>query len=109
MRLRDEVEVITANVHTDIYGNEVYDWYTPIHVATLPAEVVFTTVAAIHTDGRNALVEELRAILEPFDYDPVAHRLRWKGKQYANEGPPMIRRRNGTDHHLTIPLKQVNG
>lgn len=97
MRLADEVEILRA------------PWTAPVVVATLPAEVHYTTVAQITTDGRNALVEELRCIIEPYDYDALASRIRWRGEMYENEGPPMVRRFKGEDHHLTISLRRVTG
>ena len=112
MRLRDEVDVLRAGEHEDDFGNGIMpDWYNGVTTvaSAVPAEVVFTTVATYNDDGRNALIEELRAVVEPMDFDPVWNRLRWRGEVYMTDGPPMIRRRNGTDHHLTIPLKQVNG
>lgn len=97
MRLHDEVEIIRA------------PWTAPVVVATLPAEVHYTTVANVTTDGRNALIEELRAIIEPYNYDPLAHRIRWRGEMYTNDGPPMVRRLHGQDHHLTISMRLVTG
>lgn len=95
MRLADEVEIIRA------------PWTAPVVVATLPAEVHYTTVGIVNGDSLGSLnfKEELRAIIEPFDYDPAVHRIRWDGKTYVNEGPPMIRRLKGEDHHLTITLR----
>ena len=110
MRLTDRIQVIEATVTTDRYGNPVEDWTNPTVTAELPAEVAYTTVA-LNTEGgtRTQLVEQLRAITEPFDYTPGTQRIRWRGEDYTNDGPPMVRRRNGSDHHLTIPLQRVTG
>lgn len=109
MWLRDAVQVITARVVTDEYGDTTTDWGDPVVVTELPAQVSYATVANVTTDGRNALIEELRAIVEPYPFDPLVHRLRWRGQMYTTDGPPMVRRRNGEDHHLTIPLRLVTG
>ena len=68
-----------------------------------------TTLRAGDMPGRQAMVEELRAVIPPIDFDPVLNRLRWRGTDYTNDGPPMVRRLNGRDHHLTIPIKAVAG
>ncbi len=110
MRLTDRIQVIEATVTTDRYGNLVEDWTNPTVTADLPAEVVFTSVA-LNTEGgmRTQLVEQLRAITEPFDYTPGTQRIRWRGEDYTNDGPAMIRRRGGRDHHQTLPLTRVTG
>lgn len=110
MRLRDKIEIITALTYEDSHGNDVVDWANPIIVATYPAYVGYTSTALNTAEpGRTAFVEELRAITPAFNFDPVAHRLRWKGTSYLPDGPAMLRRRNGRDHHLTIPIKAVHG
>lgn len=110
MRLRDTVNVIAGTVTEDEFGNQITTWDPPTVVASdVPAEVSFTTVATFNDLGRQALIEELRAIIEPRAFDPVLNRLQWRGSTYQTDGPPMIRRRNGADHHLTIPLKLVTG
>lgn len=110
LRLRDKVEIVTADTYEDGHGNTEYDWDNPIVVGTLPAYVGYTTTGLFAgEDGRTAFVEELRAITPAFNFDPVAHRLRWKGETYLPNGPALLRMRNGRDHHLTIPIKAVNG
>lgn len=109
MRLTDVVTVLSAPVLEDTHGNEVQDWTNPTTVATLPAEVSYTTVATVTEGGRNALIEELRAITPPYPFDASTQRIAWRGRQYAVDGPPMVRRRHGADHHLTIPLRDVVG
>lgn len=111
--LRDTVEILQAGVEEDPYSGEtVSDWTTATVVATLPAQVGHTTTAIISTPdqpGRNALVEQLRAIIPPFDFDPEIHRIIWRGTAYTNNGAPLVRRLGAADHHLTIPLKLVGG
>ena len=111
MRLNDRVDILAPTMVLDPYSGETAaNWAQPITIATnVPAEVSFTTIATIVTADRNALVEELRAIIEPRAFDPALNRLRWRGNTYTTNGPPMIRRRAGVDHHLTIPMKLVTG
>lgn len=112
--LRDRVEILRAGVVEDPYSGETtISWTTGVTVQTvLPAQVSYTTTAVVSTPdqpGRNALVEELRAVIPPFDFDPELNRIRWEGTDYTNDGPPMVRRIGGRDHHLTIPMKVVTG
>ena len=107
MRLRDQVEVLAATRHEDRYGDVWWDWDLPTVVATVPAYVGYVTVDRDIDPGVNALIEELRAIVRAIPFDPNANRLRWRGQMYTNDGPPMVRRRNGVDHHLTIRLRAV--
>lgn len=112
MRLRDTVDVLRAGETVDPYNPSrvTPKWTSGVTtIPGVPAEVVFVTVASIQTATRNALVEELRAVIPPMDFDPAWNRLRWRGKLYSTDAPPMIRRRNGADHHLTISLKLVTG
>ena len=113
MILRDRVEIITGTLVEDPYSGESYiDWTVPVVEAILPAHVSHTTTAVVSTPdqpGRNALVEELRAIIPPFSFDPEVHRIRWEGTDYTNDGAPMVRRIGGRDHHVTIPMKVVTG
>jgi len=79
-------------------------------LATLPAYVGYTSTALnTSEDGRTAFVEELRALLPAFNYNPAAHRIRWNGTLYQSDGPGMLRRVRGRDHHLTVPIKAVAG
>jgi len=110
MRLRDQVEIIEALIYQDSHGNDVVDWANPVVVATYPAYVGYTATALNTGEvGRTAFVEELRAITPAFSFNPARYRLRWKGGVYLPNGPAMLRRRNGRDHHLTIPIKAVAG
>ena len=110
MRLTDRVDVLDPTWVTDPYsGEQTADWTNPVTVAAnVPAEVAYTTVSLMTADGRNALVEELRAVLPPGTLDD-GNRLRWRGNVYVNDGPVMVRRRNGADHHVTVPIKLVTG
>lgn len=108
MKLSDGVEILQATVTRDQYGEPIRTWNPPEVVALLPAEVMNSSVAKLTAPGVDSNVEELRAVIPPFDYDPDNHRIRWRGKQYTNDGPPKVRRRNGRDHHLTITLKLVS-
>lgn len=110
MRLRDRVDILHAAEKVDRYGQTLPDWTNAtVTAAGLPADVHYTTTALLASPGRTAMVEELRAVVEPRPFDPTWDRLRWRGDSYAADGPAMIRRRNGIDHHLTIPLKRVTG
>lgn len=94
MRLTDKVDVLTS---TDA-----------LVAAGVRAEVHYTTTAAIVSAGRTAIVEELRCVIEPIQFGND-YRIRWRGKVYSSDGAAMVRRRNGRDHHLTIPLRYVSG
>jgi hypothetical protein len=106
MILRDRVDVVQKTVVV-VDGFEQVDW--TVVATNVPAEVSFTTVAVVQDTGRTALVEELRAVIEPRDFDAATHRLKWRGKTYMANGPAMVRRRGGRDHHLTIPIRDVAG
>lgn len=108
--LTDRVDVVAATETVDGYGNVVRTWDPPVVVAVnVPAIVTYVTSAIVSTGGRQAIVEQLRAVIEPREFDPVTNRLVWRGQHYDTDGAPMIRRENGQDHHLTIPLKLVSG
>lgn len=110
MRLADRVDVIQATMVEDRYGNLTADWTVPTIVASnVPAYVGYVTVATVETAGRQAMTEELRAILEPRDFLYGIQRLVWRGKHYITNEIPMVRTRNGRDHHLTIQLQLVTG
>lgn len=112
MILTDRVEFLTAGVEEDPYSGEtVVSWEVGVTSRFLPAHVSYATVAVVSGDlpGRQAMVEELRAVIPPVDFDPFMNRLKWRGTTYTNNGPAMVRRLNGRDHHLTIPLKAVAG
>ncbi len=108
MRFNDTVDVLEATA-VDDHGTTVYDWSLPVVVATLPAHVGHVSVAVFVEPGSGAMVEQLQVIVEPFAYNPARQRFDWKGHLYVNDGPPMLRRRNGADHHLTIALQPVDG
>lgn len=76
--------------------------------AVLPAHVGHSSVMAADEPGAAVqVVEELRAIIEPWPWDHTTHRARWRGVEYRDDGPPMVRRKRGRDHHFTIRLKRV--
>lgn len=103
IELRDSVDIIQAGIVYD-HGAPVADWSNPTVAATLPAYVGYTSVALTIEPGNYSLGERLRAIIEPYDYDPATMRIRWHGLVYVNDGPPMLRLRNGKPHHMTINL-----
>lgn len=106
MRLRDSVE-IWEQVPTgelDSHRNPIIG--PPTFVASVPAALSYTSAEADPYGGRTGYLEQLRVILAPFDYDVFTMHIRWRSQKFTNDGPPMIRRRNGKDHHLTIPLKK---
>lgn len=104
MKLTDKVEIIEG-VEYDDRGTITIQWDEPTVVATLPA-YVFTQSTAMAMNGTTPVfMESLRAIIRPFNFDPNLQRIRWQGTQYTNDGVPMVRRRNGKDHHVTIQLK----
>lgn len=108
MRLRDRVEIVAARITEDQYGDRVVDWGDPIVVASVRAQVGYMSVAKLVAAGVDSLVEELRAVMEMTPLNVDSDRLRWRGNVYAADGPPMIRRRNGVDHHMTVVLKRLS-
>lgn len=112
MILTDHVELLTAGTEEDPYSGETtVSWTVGVTSTLLPAHVSYASVSVTNggMPGRQAMVEELRAVIPPVDFDPIVNRLRWNGTDYTNDGPPMLRRINGRDHHLTVPLRAVNG
>ena len=109
MQLLDRVEILDAAESTDAFGNAVQDWSAPTVVARVRAHVSYRAVAVVADGGRMAMIEQLRAIIDPFPFEEARHRIRWRGSIYMADGPEMVRRRNGVDHHLTIPLRAVSG
>ncbi|MBG6224723.1 hypothetical protein IWX63_001285 [Arthrobacter sp. CAN_A2] len=106
MRLTDKVEIWEPGPPTvDRYGNQVPGQYE--YVSTVPANVSYQRVERESEPGRVDLIEELRAIIGPYDFDPTTTRLKWDGRMFYTDGPPMVRRRDGRTHHLTIPLRFV--
>lgn len=108
MRLRDRVDILRAKVTYDQYGEKATDWKNPVVVATVPAVVAYATVSRTISPGVNAYVEELRAVMPVSAFDASTDRLRWRGLVYTADGLPMVRRRNGVDHHQTVVLKRVS-
>ena len=110
MRLADRVNIIEATMVEDRYGDLTADWTHPITVASnVPAYVGYVTVATVETPGRQAITEELRAIVAPREFLYGIQRIVWRGKSYITNEIPMVRTRNGRDHHLTIQLQLVTG
>ena len=108
--LRDRIDIIAPTMVEDPYSGETtLDWSHPVTVASdVPAAVQYATVATLNTDGRNALIEELRAIIGPRAFSASNNRIVWQGVTYQTDGV-MVRRFNAADHHLVIPLKLVSG
>ncbi len=109
MRLTDSVEVFVQGVGGwDAHGNDIPGEL--VSQGIFPANVSFQMVERSYDGGATArMIEQLRAILPPMEYDPATMQIKWDGNLYTNDGPPMQRRRNGRTHHLTIPLKLVSG
>lgn len=107
MKLTDTVEVWRKmNPGTiDGHGNPVSGEYG--YVETVQANVSYLMTEREDEPGRTVLIEEARAIIKPYDFDPSAMRLKWDGRMFYTDGPPMVRRRNGRTHHLTIPLRHL--
>lgn len=64
-----------------------------------------TGVAASGVDM--VTVQELRAIVPVWSgLDYTTQRVEWRGQVYAIDGAPMVARRHGRDHHLTLRLKK---
>lgn len=105
--LSDTVEILQAGTVMD-HGTPVADWSNPTVAATLPAYVGYSSVSLNIAPGEYSLGERLRAVIEPYDYDPTTMRIRWRGATYTNDGPPMLRMRDGKPHHLTINLLAYN-
>lgn len=104
MRLTDRVEILEQGPPIrDSHGNAVPG--PLVSLGKFRANVSYQTVSAPMNGLSPTMVEQLRAVIAPRDFDTTKHRIRWNGKLYMNDGPPMVRRRNGKTHHLTIPLK----
>ena len=52
-------------------------------------------------------VEELRAIIKPHPLATAGRKYAWNGGLYISENAPMVRMRNGREHHYTIQLKRT--
>lgn len=77
-------------------------------VAVLAAHVGHTAVMQADDPGAAVQVkEQVRVMVDPWPFDHRAHRVRWRGTEYRPDGPAMVRRRRGEDHHLTIPVERV--
>lgn len=107
MRLTDRVEIITQTPATWKDGYQVPG--QTVSLGMFPANLNYAVVQTSTEPNRNALIEELRAIIAPMDFDAAVMKIVWLGKTYTPDGPPMVRRRNGATHHLTIPLRLVEG
>ncbi len=108
MRLRDQVEVVKAAEVDDGLGNITHDWDNPVVVEVVPAYVGYVSVDSAEQAGHLRMIEQLRVVAEPFAFDPVSQRIRWRGVLYTNDGPPMVRLKDGIEHHVTVVVKQVS-
>lgn len=53
------------------------------------------------------LVEELRALIRPHPHAVYGSRWQWRGDTYVLDTAPLVRRRNGRDHHYTLQLRAI--
>lgn len=91
MRLDDTVDVVTA-------ADGAFVMKLDAHVGQ--------AASGLSINGNDVFaVNELRAIVPAWDdLDIAAHRVRWRGVVYLIDGPPMVRRQHGRDHHMTLRL-----
>ena len=112
MILNDQVQILTPQTEEDPYSDpptQVPRWdLPPASITTVRAAVTSRSVALrVVTGAGFTLDEQLVALIEPIPGIELAHdthRIRWRGRDYAIDGRPLVRRRNGADHHWTIPL-----
>ena len=107
MRLTDRIELFEQGEPGRDENNEPIPGQL-VSLGMKRANVSYQVVERTTNSGQTnsvVLIEEIRAIVEPMDFDPAKHHVKWNGVMYRNDGPPMARRRNGRTHHLTLALK----
>lgn len=96
MRLDDRVDFVLATDHerTEHSSVPAYVYFQGVlDTSRQPSAVVY--------------VEQLRVMLAPKSpYIHHRHAVRWRGDTYEADGPPIIHRQHGRDHHLTLQLKR---
>lgn len=107
MRLTDKIELFEQ-------GEDGYDGHgnpepgVLVSLGMISANVSYQSVAIDNSGDFNLrTIEQLRVMLPPMDFDPDKHRVKWEGIMYQNDGPPMLRRRKGRTHHVTVALKSI--
>jgi hypothetical protein len=110
MILTDEVNIVRTNVL--LANDEVMTDDEVVERVTVPAQVGFRGAQDEAGDGRlyyqaQALVVQIEPL--PEDLNPTRHNIEWRGKRYALNGSPLIRRRQGEDHHWTVQLTRTSG
>lgn len=100
MNLRDTIDVVRKSD-----GQTVLEG--------VPAHVGYRSILSGSNEaGRPwALDETLEAITRPLSDVPnwTTRQIRWRGTLYDMDGPPMVRRQHGRDHHMTFRLQRQTG
>lgn len=82
-------------------------------VKVVPAYVSTVVSAILSTPdqpGRVVMTESLRAVVDAdAGFDPNVHQILWDGIRYRADGLPIVRKRRGIPHHVTIPLTRTTG
>lgn len=80
-------------------------------LGTVPAQVGNNAQSMAEQRDENTLiifqVEELRAIIKPHRLAVAGRKYLWNGGTYISDNDPMVRMRNGKEHHYTIKLKRI--
>lgn len=105
MILRDEIEILLTRA---VLPNGATMRDDQVHAReTVPAHVSYRSAKDEADDGRSYYqVQHLTAMIDPLDDDlnPTHHNVEWRGRRYALDGVPLIRRQGTEDHHWTIAL-----
>lgn len=97
MRLTDRLQPL------DAAGEHLGD---PLraHVGTSAAKL---EPAASQTFPVMLLSEEIRALIRPHPHAAPGALWEWRGQRYRQPTSPIVRRRNGRDHHYTLRLEAI--
>lgn len=54
-----------------------------------------------------SIQERLQAVIPPTEGIEDMTPIEWRGESYVANGPPIVRRKAGKDHHMTVTLRRA--